>query len=133
MTPETRLAAADVDTAAIDSLERQAAEGALVVARFDPRSTARIGDAVEATVSVEDLHFFDPATGARIVDEPRSSAPSSPSGSPAAGTSAADPAPPTPTPPPDAATPTDSDTTAPRYPPPPPPPPPADRDTPAPH
>ena len=70
VTEDVRSVAAAVDEAAIDLLERQAAgEGAMVVARFDARSRARVDDVVEMTVDVERLQFFDPATGARIADD----------------------------------------------------------------
>jgi multiple sugar transport system ATP-binding protein len=70
ITQDTRRAAADVDSAAIEHLERQASEGAaVVVARFDSRSRARIGDTVEAAVAIDELHFFDPESGHRITDQ----------------------------------------------------------------
>jgi multiple sugar transport system ATP-binding protein len=40
--------------------------GAILVGRFDPRSGARVGGAVEAAVDTSALHFFDPATGVGI-------------------------------------------------------------------
>ncbi|HKY65712.1 MAG TPA: sn-glycerol-3-phosphate ABC transporter ATP-binding protein UgpC [Acidimicrobiales bacterium] len=70
VTEDVRSVAGDVDQAAIELLERQAAgEGAMVVARFDARSRARVTDAVEMDVDVERLQFFDPHTGQRIADE----------------------------------------------------------------
>ena len=70
VTDEVRSVAGDLDEAAVDILERQAAgEGAMVVARFDARSRARVTDAVEMDVDVERLQFFDPETGLRIADE----------------------------------------------------------------
>ena len=66
-TDEIRHAASDVDDAAVASLERALAEGStLVVARFDPRSRARVGDRVELDVDTERLHYFDPDTGRAI-------------------------------------------------------------------
>ena len=60
----------DFDEAAVEILERQAAgEGAMVVARFDARSRARVTDTVEMDVDVDRLQFFDPETGNRIADE----------------------------------------------------------------
>lgn len=69
VTEDVRSVVGDVDEAAVDLLERQAAgEGAMVVARFDSRSRARVNDTVEMAVDVERLQFFDPATGERIAD-----------------------------------------------------------------
>jgi multiple sugar transport system ATP-binding protein len=66
LTDDTR-SAADADDAVIEELERQAEAGeALLVARFDARSRARIGDRVELAVDTEQLHFFDPETGNRM-------------------------------------------------------------------
>jgi multiple sugar transport system ATP-binding protein len=39
------------------------------VARFPPRSTVRVGDAIKVVVDVSHLHFFDPATG-NAIDRP---------------------------------------------------------------
>jgi multiple sugar transport system ATP-binding protein len=70
VTDDVRSVAGDVDEAAIDLLERQAAgEGAMVVARFDSRSRARLGDTVEIDVDVSRLQFFDPHSGERIADD----------------------------------------------------------------
>jgi multiple sugar transport system ATP-binding protein len=67
VTDETRTAAADVDEAAIDELERQAAGGeALIVARFEAHSRARVGDTVDVGVDTGELHVFDPESGQRI-------------------------------------------------------------------
>jgi multiple sugar transport system ATP-binding protein len=67
LTEETRVAVADVDDAAIESLERQADEGrSMVVASFDARSGVRVGDRVEVVVATDRLHFFDPDTGLSI-------------------------------------------------------------------
>jgi multiple sugar transport system ATP-binding protein len=41
---------------------------AVVVARFDPRSEARAGEAVEMAVDTRGLHFFDPATSLGIYE-----------------------------------------------------------------
>ena len=69
ITDETRTAAADVDEAAIADLERQAAHGhALIVARFESHSRARIGDVLDVGVETDQLHLFDPETGTRIGD-----------------------------------------------------------------
>jgi multiple sugar transport system ATP-binding protein len=37
-----------------------------IVARFSPRSSVRVGDKVTVTVATEQMHFFDPASGAAI-------------------------------------------------------------------
>jgi multiple sugar transport system ATP-binding protein len=44
---------------------------ALVNARVDPRSSARVGDRVTLTVDPARLHFFDVETGASLLDTPR--------------------------------------------------------------
>jgi multiple sugar transport system ATP-binding protein len=70
VTEDVRTAAGDIDEAAVDDLERQAAGGeAMVVAKFDVRSRARVGDTVDMAVDVERLQFFDPETGHRIAGE----------------------------------------------------------------
>jgi multiple sugar transport system ATP-binding protein len=59
--------AADADEAVVERLAQHAERGtALLVARFDSRSRARIGDTVEVAVDTERLHLFDPETGTRI-------------------------------------------------------------------
>jgi multiple sugar transport system ATP-binding protein len=69
VTDETRTVAAAADAAAIERLELDASESrAMIVARFDGRSAARLADSVEVGVSVGELHFFDPTSGLRIVD-----------------------------------------------------------------
>jgi multiple sugar transport system ATP-binding protein len=67
VTEATKVVAADVDEEAVAELHRQASAGeAMIVARFDPRSHARVGDTVEVAVDTERLHFFDPESGAAI-------------------------------------------------------------------
>jgi multiple sugar transport system ATP-binding protein len=41
-----------------------------VVARFGPRTRARIGEQIEAVVDAEHIHVFDPETGLSIFDTP---------------------------------------------------------------
>jgi multiple sugar transport system ATP-binding protein len=45
------------------------AELARLVGRFNPRSQAKAGEAVEVAVDTRSLHFFDPDTGLGIYDE----------------------------------------------------------------
>jgi multiple sugar transport system ATP-binding protein len=45
-----------------------AEDRATVVARFSPRSHVKVGDAVEMTVSTEQLHLFDSTTGLAVWD-----------------------------------------------------------------
>jgi multiple sugar transport system ATP-binding protein len=67
VTEATKVVAADVDEEAVAALQRQASAGeAMIVARFDTRSHARVGDTVEVAVDAERMHFFDPETGDAI-------------------------------------------------------------------
>jgi multiple sugar transport system ATP-binding protein len=51
----------------LEPVTRQTNDGqALVVARFNARSRAQVGDTVEVAVNTGQLHFFDYATGNRI-------------------------------------------------------------------
>ena len=69
LTDDTR-SAADADEAVLEELQRQAeASEALLVAKFDVRSRARVGDRVELAVDTSQLHFFDPDTGRRLSEE----------------------------------------------------------------
>ena len=68
VTEEVKSVVGDVDEAGVEILERQAGAGAIIVARFDARSRARVTDTVEMDVDVERLQFFDPETGNRIAD-----------------------------------------------------------------
>jgi multiple sugar transport system ATP-binding protein len=66
VTEETKNAA-DTDEAVVEALKQRAEHGtALMVARFDTRSHARIGDTVDVAVDTTRLHFFDPDTGLAI-------------------------------------------------------------------
>ena len=69
VTEDVRSVVGDVDEAGVEILERQAGEGAMVVARFDARSRARVTDAVEMDVDVDRLQFFDPESGRRIAGD----------------------------------------------------------------
>jgi multiple sugar transport system ATP-binding protein len=42
-------------------------EGALLTARVDPRTSARVGEHLSLAVDPHRLHFFDPATGASLL------------------------------------------------------------------
>jgi hypothetical protein len=42
-------------------------EGALLTARVDPRTSARVGGELTVTVDPLRLHFFDPDTGASLL------------------------------------------------------------------
>ncbi len=42
----------------------------LVIARFNPRSTVRIGQDVTMALAIDTIHFFDPDTGLAIWDDP---------------------------------------------------------------
>ena len=69
VTEDVRSVAGDVDAAGVEILERQAGQGAIVVARFDARSRARVTDTVQMDVDVDRLQFFDHETGLRIAKE----------------------------------------------------------------
>ena len=56
-----RLDAVPVDAGDPDRVEELSRE-ANAVGRFDPRSRVRVGDRAEVTVTLSNLHFFDPAT-----------------------------------------------------------------------
>ena len=53
------------DPAELDELARDE-QRATFVARFGSRSSAKVGDRVEAEISPGSLHLFDPETGARL-------------------------------------------------------------------
>ena len=58
-----------VDSGDPDAVEEKAGHGtANAVGRFNPRSTARMGDELEIAVSTENMHFFDPSTRMSIAD-----------------------------------------------------------------
>lgn len=50
----------------LESAPLIAGSGTVFCATFEPRSSVRIGDAVEATVDANRLHFFDPETDAAL-------------------------------------------------------------------
>jgi multiple sugar transport system ATP-binding protein len=58
-----RLDAPSVDSGDPDAVvEKAAVDTANAVGRFNPRSTARMGESIEIAVATENMHFFDPDT-----------------------------------------------------------------------
>jgi multiple sugar transport system ATP-binding protein len=73
MTEDVRELAHDVGQEALEAVEQRVAAGeSSFIARLNPRTTARKGEQIELVVDVQRLHFFDPATGLGIYDEPTS-------------------------------------------------------------
>ena len=67
VTAEVIEVAADIDAASADVLVEEAARRRTpIVGRFDVRSKARVGAAVEIVIDTEQLHFFDLETGLAI-------------------------------------------------------------------
>jgi multiple sugar transport system ATP-binding protein len=60
------LDARKVDSGDPDTAQEIASASANAVARFDPRTRARIGDTIAVAVNVANLHFFDPGTGIAV-------------------------------------------------------------------
>jgi len=60
-----QLDARSVDSGDPDAIE-EVGESGHTVARFDPRSAARIGSEIEIAVTVENIHFFDTESHAAI-------------------------------------------------------------------
>ena len=60
------------DALDLDADEALASVGDLntttVAARFDPRTSVRVGDAIQVAVDIDNAHFFDPDTGLAIRD-----------------------------------------------------------------
>jgi multiple sugar transport system ATP-binding protein len=72
VTEDTLEIAEDMDPAALDALERRASGGtAVVIARCDPRTQARVGETIELAVDTTALHLFDPDTGHSIAHDHR--------------------------------------------------------------
>ena len=62
-----RLDASSVDSGDPDAVaEKSAVDTANAVGRFNPRSTARMGESIEIAVATENMHFFDPDTNQAI-------------------------------------------------------------------
>ncbi len=67
VTEDVRELAVDVGQEALELIEAVASEGSsTVIARLNPRTTARVGEQLELVVDTHRLHFFDPESGARI-------------------------------------------------------------------
>ncbi|HVQ96644.1 MAG TPA: sn-glycerol-3-phosphate ABC transporter ATP-binding protein UgpC [Mycobacteriales bacterium] len=66
VTEDTKELASDVGEPA--AVER--APHTVVVARFGPRTRARLGEQIETVVDAEHIHVFDPETGLSIFDTP---------------------------------------------------------------
>jgi multiple sugar transport system ATP-binding protein len=66
MTEDVKELAVDVGAEALEDVERQATEGANVIARLNPRTRAKAGERIELVVDTHRLHFFDPDTGSGI-------------------------------------------------------------------
>jgi multiple sugar transport system ATP-binding protein len=67
VTAEVIEVAADIDAATADGLVEEAARRRVpIVGRFDVRSKARVGAAIEIVVATDQLHFFDLETGLAI-------------------------------------------------------------------
>jgi multiple sugar transport system ATP-binding protein len=67
VTAELIEVAADIDAATADDLAEEAERHRTpIVGRFDVRSRARVGNAVEIVIDTEQLHFFDLETGLAI-------------------------------------------------------------------
>ena len=67
ITDDVRELAEDVGVEAVEQVEAHAAGGkAVMMARLDPHTHARVGERVELIVDTHRLHFFDPDSGAAI-------------------------------------------------------------------
>jgi multiple sugar transport system ATP-binding protein len=67
LTEDVKELAVDVSTEILEKVERSAGEaGAEVVARLNPRATARAGDTIELVVDTHRLHYFDLDDGTAI-------------------------------------------------------------------
>jgi multiple sugar transport system ATP-binding protein len=71
LTDDVKELAADVGQEALEHVEQHAARGrANVVARLNPRTTARKGERIELVLDTHRLHFFDPDDGSGIYGRP---------------------------------------------------------------
>jgi multiple sugar transport system ATP-binding protein len=67
LTDDVKELAGDVGAEALQHAEQQAMHGrATVLARLNPRTSARVGDRVDLVVDTHRLHFFDPEDGSGI-------------------------------------------------------------------
>jgi multiple sugar transport system ATP-binding protein len=62
--------AAGLDDDADEATDLVTDRGSLLNARVDPRTEARVGDAVTLAVDPSRFHFFDPDTGLSLLDAP---------------------------------------------------------------
>jgi multiple sugar transport system ATP-binding protein len=69
ITPEAIVAEGEEDAQLV------ADEGAMFNARVDPRTAARVGDRVRVAVDPARFHFFDPLTGASLLEDVRPASP----------------------------------------------------------
>ena len=67
ITEDVRELAVDVGHEALEKLE-QSADRVNVLARLNPRTSARAAEAIDLVVDTHRLHFFDPDTGSAIYD-----------------------------------------------------------------
>ncbi len=72
VTEDVRELASDVGQEALDKVEKQAFGKAVVLARLNPRTRARIGEGIQLVVDTHRLHFFDHDTGDGIYGRPES-------------------------------------------------------------
>ena len=74
MTEDVQELHSDVGQEALDDIEAKAKAGKTnAVARLNPRTRIRKGDAAELVVDTRRLHFFDPDTGGAVYDAPAGS------------------------------------------------------------
>jgi multiple sugar transport system ATP-binding protein len=66
--PKAAGVVAAVGDEALEDAPLTGAAGTLFCATFEPRSAIRIGDAVEVTLDIDRLHFFDPETEDNLRD-----------------------------------------------------------------
>ena len=70
LTEDVRELAQDLDAVAVQELD-EAVNETTIVGRFGSRSRVREGEVAEVAVDTRSLHFFDPASGLGIYEQPR--------------------------------------------------------------